>query len=67
MNKLIVFLIKKNKPNFDLDFLKKKNTLIIIRKFGFNIYLWGIGDIKTCTVNQKYCFFVRNPKKNKKD
>jgi hypothetical protein len=56
MNKLIGFLITKNKPNFDLDFLKKKNTLIIIRKFGFNIYLWGIGDIKTCTVNQKYCF-----------
>ncbi len=54
MNKIIGFLITKNNIKFDIDFFGKGLNKFCVKYNNYNIYLWGIGDIKNYKINNKY-------------
>lgn len=55
MNKIIGFTVSKNKINHnDIDVFKRGLSLIEFKKNGLYIYLWGIGDLINCKIEDKY-------------
>lgn len=56
MNKIIGFTISNQEiKHTDVDIFKQNIKLINFKKNSFNIYLWGIGDIDKCKINDSYC------------
>lgn len=55
MNKIIGFTVSKNKINHnDIDVFKRGLSLVEFEKNGLYIYLWGIGDLINCKIEDKY-------------
>ncbi len=54
MNKIIGFLVTKEKKELDIDFFKSGLSTIELFHSGYYVYLWGIGDIETYKVDNKY-------------
>ncbi len=55
MNKIVGFTISKNEiQHNDVDIFNSGITLVSFSKLGYNIYLWGIGELKKCIVNGAY-------------
>jgi len=57
MNKIVGFLISKTKKlNLNIDVFNVGLKLIEVSYAGYYIYIWGIGDISKCKIQNKYCF-----------
>jgi len=54
MTKIIGFLVTKEKKELDIDFFESGLTTIKLFHSGYYVYLWGIGDIETYKVDDKY-------------
>ncbi|HOJ63169.1 MAG TPA: hypothetical protein PLE45_02000 [Spirochaetota bacterium] len=54
MKKLIGFLITKEKKEINIDIFNAGLKLIHFKHSDYFIYLWGIGDIDNCKINEKY-------------
>ncbi len=54
MNKIIGFLISKEDEIPRYDFFDYKLNLITVKHNNYNIYLWGIGNIEKCKLDEKY-------------
>lgn len=54
--KLVGFLIGKNLSPPDIDFCNAELTVDHVKFLDFDIYLWGIGDIQKCKIDNKYSF-----------
>ena len=55
MNKIIGFLITKQKSSVNIDFFNYGLKVFEIIHSSYFIYLWGIGEISKCKVGNKYC------------
>ena len=55
MTKIIGFLVTKEKKELDIDFFKSGLSTIELFHSGYYVYLWGIGDIETYKIDDKYC------------
>jgi len=54
MTKIIGFLITKENKQPKIDFFDVGLRTICIKQGGYNIYLWGTGDIEKYKINEKY-------------
>jgi hypothetical protein len=55
MNKVIGFTIShKEIDHGDIDIFNVGLQLLHFKAAGFNVYLWGIGNLKECTINDSY-------------
>lgn len=55
MNKIIGFTVSMNKINHnDIDVFKRGLSLVEFEKNGLHVYLWGIGDLINCKIEDKY-------------
>lgn len=54
MNKIIGFLITKEKIKPHIDFFNIGLQLITLSYESYYIHLWGIGEIENCKINNKY-------------
>ena len=54
MNKIVGFLISKEKRNIDVDFFEVGFTYEVICHIDFYIQLWGIGDLKKCQISNAF-------------
>lgn len=54
MNKIIGFLITKEKVKLHVDFFNVGLRLITLTYGNYYIYLWGIGDIENCKISNKF-------------
>ncbi len=54
MNKIVGFLISKEKRNLDVDFFEVGFTYEVICHLDFYIHLWGIGDLKKCNISNAF-------------
>ena len=54
MTKIIGFLVTKEKKELDIDFFKSGLSTIELFHSGYYVYLWGIGDIETYKIDDKY-------------
>ena len=61
MDKIIGFLITKDSFLPKFDFFKVGLNIITVQHNSHYLYLWGIGDVKKCLINNKYSLsFVLN-------
>lgn len=54
MNKIIGFLVIKNFVDLRFDFFNAGLTVFRLKISGLHVYLWGIGNIGKCIINQSY-------------
>lgn len=54
MNKIIGFLITKQKNDIHIDFFNSGLTIKAFECNGFYVYLWGMGDLEKLKANQKF-------------
>lgn len=54
MNKIVGFLISKEKRNLDVDFFEVGFTYEVICHLDFYIHFWGIGDLKKCNISNAF-------------
>ena len=55
MDKIVGFTVSKHKISHDdIDIFGMGLNKVEFRKNGFNIYLWGIGNIENCVIGGKY-------------
>lgn len=54
MEKIIGFLITEDDNLPEIDFFHSNLNKILIKKGKFNIFLWGIGNIDNCSIDNKY-------------
>ena len=54
MDKIIGFLITKQKIDIHVDFFNSGLTIKVFEHNGFHVYLWGIGDLENLKTNQKF-------------
>lgn len=54
MTKIIGFLIAKEKRELDIDFFNVRLKTIELSHLNYYIYLWGMGDIENCKIDNKY-------------
>jgi len=61
MDKIIGFLITKDSIPPKFDFFKVGLNIITVQHNNHYLYLWGIGDVKKCLINNKYSLsFILN-------
>ena len=61
MDKIIGFLITKDSILPKFDFFKVGLNIITVQHNNYYLYLWGIGDVKKCLINNKYSLsFILN-------
>ena len=54
MDKIVGFLISKENKRPDVDFFSVGINTIDFKCGNYNVFLWGIGDIETCKIGDKY-------------
>lgn len=54
MNKIIGFLITEENKDINIDFFNVGLKKIVLKHNDYYIYLWGIGDIKSYKIDDKY-------------
>lgn len=54
MNKIIGFLVTKNFVDLRFDFFNAGLTVFRLKISGLHVYLWGIGNVEKCIINQSY-------------